>query len=148
MRYPTLSNAYLMNLTRSAAYTKIRMMAQESEWSIVFYLDDDGKSPVEEFLVGLDAKTQRRFLWSLEQLRIRNVQAREPLVRHLEGKIWELREESRTNIYRLLYFVYTGRKIVVLHGFQKKTQKTPRREIETAQQRLDYFIQRQGGESA
>lgn len=62
-------------------------MVQESEWSIDFYLDDDGNSPVEEFLVGLDAKTQRRFLWSLEQLRVRNVQAREPLVRHLEGKI-------------------------------------------------------------
>jgi phage-related protein len=121
-------------------------MAQESEWSIVFYLDDDGTSPVEAFLVSLDAKTQRRFRWSIEQLRVRNLQAREPLVRHLEGKLWELREESQTNIYRLLYFFYTGRQIVLLHGFQKKTQKTPRREIEIAQRRLDHFSQRQGGE--
>ena len=36
-------------------------------------------------------------------LLVRNVNAREPLVRHLEGKIWELRRESDTNIYRLLY---------------------------------------------
>jgi len=72
-------------------------------------------------LRGLDAKTQRRFRWSIEQLRLRNVQAREPLVRHLDGKIWELREESQTNIYRLLYFFFTGRRIVFLHGFQKKT---------------------------
>jgi len=96
-------------------------MVNQDEWSIVFYLDDDGTSPVEAFLRGLDAKTQRRFRWSIEQLRLRNVQAREPLVRHLDGKIWELREESQTNIYRLLYFFFTGRRIVFLHGFQKKT---------------------------
>ena len=60
--------------------------------------------PVREFLKGLDQRTYARFLWSLEQLEQRNVQAREPLVRHVEGKIWELREESNTNIYRILYF--------------------------------------------
>jgi phage-related protein len=123
-------------------------MVNQDEWSIIFYLDDDGTSPVEEFLRGLDAKTQRRFRWSIEQLRLRNVQAREPLVRHLDGKIWELREESQTNIYRLLYFFFTSRRIVFLHGFQKKTQATPRREIEVAQRRLDHFIQRQGGAGA
>ncbi len=74
------------------------------------------------------------------------MQAREPLVRHLEGKMWELREESRTNIYRLLYFFYTGRRIVVVHGFQKKTQKTPRRETDVALQRLDRFIKREESE--
>lgn len=121
-------------------------MAAQDEWSIVFYLDDDGGSPVEAFLPGLDATTQRRFRWSIDQLRMRNVRAQAPLVRHLEGKLWELREESQTNIYRLLYFFFIGRRIVFLHGFQKKTQKTPRREIEIAQRRLDHFIQRQGGE--
>src|SRR4051812_48779949 len=114
------------------------MMEAQDEWSIVFYLDDDGGSPVEVFLRGLDATTQQRFRWSIDQLRARNVQARAPLVRHLEGKLWELREESQTNVYRLLYFFFTGRRIVFLHGFQKKTQKTPRREIEIAQRRLDH----------
>jgi phage-related protein len=92
--------------------------------------------------------TPRRFRWSIEQLRVRNVRAPEPLVRHLDGKIWELREESQTNIYRLLYFFFTGQRIVFLHGFQKKTQKTPRREIEIAERRRTHFIQRQGGEGA
>jgi len=60
------------------------------EWSIVFYIDERGDEPVREFLQSLDQKTQIRFAWSIEQLRIRNVQANEPLARHLEGKIWEL----------------------------------------------------------
>jgi methionine salvage enolase-phosphatase E1 len=71
----------------------------DAPWSLVFYVDEQGRSPVEEFLGGLDPKTQRRVRWSLEQLRVRNVQARLPLARHLEGKLWELREESQTNIY-------------------------------------------------
>ena len=105
-------------------------MANDNDWAVVFYIDENGHSPVEEFLESLDTKTQVRFDWSIEQLRIRNVRAQEPLVRHLEGKLWELREESGTNIYRILYFFFSGRQIVFLHGFHKKTQKTPRHEIE------------------
>ena len=82
-----------MLLDFSVKYTKIRIMAI-GQWSVVFYLDEYGRCPVEEFLESLDTKTQVRFDWSIEQLRLRNVQAREPLVRHLEGKIWELRRES------------------------------------------------------
>ena len=60
-------------------------MTAGAEWTVVFYIEDNGASPVEEFLETLDPKTQRRFAWSIEQLRLRNVQAREPLARHLEG---------------------------------------------------------------
>ncbi len=110
-------------------------MQQSTDWTIEFYLEDDSTSPVEEFLDGLDLKTRARFRWSMEQLRVRNVQAREPLVRHLEDDLWELREESRTNIYRVIYFFFTGRRIVFLHGFQKKTEKTPHQELESARRR-------------
>jgi phage-related protein len=118
-------------------------MNNGGDWSVIFYIEENGQSPVRAFLESLDAKAQARFRWSIEQLRVRNVQAREPLVRHLEGKIWELREESSTNIFRLLYFFFTGRRIVFLHGFQKKAQKTPRREIETALKRMQIFIDRE-----
>lgn len=43
-------------------------MTKPTEWSIVFYIEENGSSPVPEFLEGLDAKTQARFLWSIEQL--------------------------------------------------------------------------------
>lgn len=111
-------------------------------WSVVFYVKENGSEPVKEFLISLDLKTQARFDWSIEQLKIRNITAQEPLVRHLEGKIWELREESSTNIFRLLYFFFTGKQIVFLHGFAKKKQKTPYREIETTILRMKDFMQR------
>jgi phage-related protein len=118
-------------------------MSEEGAWVAEFYLEEDGTSPVEGFLDRLDVKTRARFRWSMEQLRLRNVQAREPLVRHLAGDLWELREESSTNIYRIIYFFFTGRRIVFLHGFQKKTQKTPARELTMAQRRMFAFRARE-----
>lgn len=58
-------------------------MQLPTDWTVEPYLEDNGASPVEEFLDGLDLKTRARFRWSIEQLRVRNVQAREPLVRHV-----------------------------------------------------------------
>jgi len=122
-------------------------MAQEQEWTIVFYTTAEGSEPVRAFLESLDQKTQTRFEWSVEQLRVRNTHAAEPLVKHIEDKVWELRRASSGNIYRVMYFFFTGRQIVLLHGFQKKTQKTPRSEIEIAEKRMADFIKRAGGEN-
>ncbi len=119
-------------------------MERTPEWTIVFYVEEIGRRPVNEFLGNLDSKTQARFIDSIERLRVRNVHAREPLVRHLQGKLWELREESGTNSYRIIYFFFAAREIVLLHGFGKKTQRTPKREIETAETRMQRFILRYG----
>lgn len=121
-------------------------MTTDTEWTIEFYRDEQGNSPVREFLRTLDRKTRARFDWSIEQLGVRNVHATEPLVKHIEGKLWELRRASDGNIYRLVYFFFNGRTIVFVHGFQKKTQKTPRGEIAIAQARMNDYIRRKGDE--
>ena len=64
-----------------------------------------------------------------------------PYVRHLTGKLWELRISSGRLDYRLLYFAHTGRRFVLLHAFSKKTQKTPRREIEIALRRMAELLE-------
>lgn len=121
--------------------------AAESDWKVLFFVDDSGESPARAFLRSLDQQTRARFGWSIEQLRLRNVSAREPLVKKLTSSLWELREESQTNIYRVIYCFVSGRRIVLLHGFQKKTQRTPRGEIEIAERRLVRFLEREKGES-
>ncbi|MGH2458222.1 MAG: type II toxin-antitoxin system RelE/ParE family toxin [Chloroflexota bacterium] len=121
-------------------------MTDNLEWMIVFYTEAGRDSPVEQFLESLDPKTQARFLWSIEQLRVRNLRAGEPLVQHIEGKLWELRRESATNIYRRFYAFLSRRRILFRHGFQKKTPKTPRQEIELALRRLERIVQQEGGE--
>jgi phage-related protein len=59
----------------------------------------------------------------------------EPYVKHLEDRIWEMRLRGRDGIARALYLTATGRRVVILRVFTKKTQKTPRREIELTRQR-------------
>jgi phage-related protein len=60
---------------------------------------------------------------------------REPYVRHVEGKLWEMRLIGSDGIARSLYVTASGRRVVVLRTFVKKTPKAPRREIELALER-------------
>ena len=62
-------------------------------------------------------------------------QVREPHVKHLQGALWEMRLKGRDGISRALYVTATGRRVVVLRVFVKKTQKTPSREIALAMER-------------
>lgn len=56
----------------------------------------------------------------------------EPYVKHVEGKLWEIRLAGRAGIARSLYVTAAGRRVIVLRTFIKKTSKAPRREIELA----------------
>ena len=59
----------------------------------------------------------------------------EPYIKHIEDGIWEMRLRGRDGIARALYVTASGRRVVILRTFVKKTQKTPRREIELARRR-------------
>lgn len=58
-----------------------------------------------------------------------------PHVRHIQGPLWEIRLKGGTGISRALYVVTTGRRVVVVRVFVKKTEKTPSREIKLALRR-------------
>jgi len=60
---------------------------------------------------------------------------REPHVKHLEGRLWEMRMRGREGIARAIYVAASGQRAVVVRAFVKKTQKTPRSEIELAARR-------------
>ena len=59
-----------------------------------------------------------------------------PHVRPLEDKLWEMRLTGRDGVARAIYFAATGRRLLVVRVFVKKTQSTPRREIELARRRM------------
>ena len=56
-------------------------------------------------------------------------------VKHLEGKLWELRITGRDGISRAIYVTASGSRVVIVRVFVKKSQKTPQRELELARQR-------------
>src|SRR5699024_1274018 len=98
--------------------------------------------PVEEFLLSLDLKMQAKLLGMLQILQEKGNQLREPYSKYLEDGIFELRIKTGTDITRVLYFFYYGRKIILTNGFVKKTQKTPRKEIQLAKKRKADYIER------
>lgn len=75
-----------------------------------------------------------RLLEAVENVGLEALRA--PHVRHLDGKLWELRVRAEGGIARGIYVTATGRRVVVLHVFAKKSRATPRRAIETARERM------------
>jgi phage-related protein len=87
-------------------------------------------------IAALPDDMQARFLRLAERISSVGLESlSEPHVKHLEGKLWEMRLTGRDGIARALYVTAIGRRIVVVRAFVKKTQKTPRSEIELALQR-------------
>jgi len=65
---------------------------------------------------------------------------REPYVKHLTGKLWEMRLKGKDGIARALYVTALGRRVVIVRAFVKKTQKTPDSEIDLAQRRAKEVV--------
>ncbi|MFI5016122.1 MAG: type II toxin-antitoxin system RelE/ParE family toxin [Hyphomicrobiales bacterium] len=87
-------------------------------------------------IIALPADMQARFLRLSERIRSAGLERLgEPHVRHLEDKLWEMRLMGRDGIARALYVTAIGKRVIVVRAFVKKTQKTPRSEIELALRR-------------
>jgi phage-related protein len=69
----------------------------------------------------------------IEAARFENVPA--DYVKHLEGKLWELRLKARSGTARAIYVTVTGKRVVIVKAFAKKSQKTPLKELATARER-------------
>jgi phage-related protein len=121
--------------------TKIDTITNMSEvLSVSFFVTDAGNEPVREWLkslpvterrtIGEDIKTVQ-FGWPLGM----------PLVKNLGGGIWEVRSNLENRIARVL-FCLQGNRIVLLHGFIKKQQATPKPDLDLAKNRMQQLGRR------
>ena len=111
--------------------------------NINFYITEDGKSPVAEFLDSLSSKQAQKVAWVLQLVEELDTVPSTYLKKLVNtDNIWEVRLQVGGNIFRLLGF-FDGDSLVVLnHGFQKKTQKTPPRDIKIAERRRKDYLAR------
>lgn len=92
---------------------------------------------VDAEILALSPGLQARLIRLLETIEAVGLeQLHEPHVKHLDGKLWELRAKASEGIARGIYVTVTGRRVVVLHVFVKKSQKTPKGALELARARL------------
>ena len=104
----------------------------------VFFRTETGREPVREWLQDL-SKAERKIIG----IDIMTVQFRwplgMPLVRNIGSRIHEIRSTLPTRIARTLFFVHQG-EIILLHGFIKKTRKTPQEDRALALRRKNAYI--------
>ena len=107
---------------------------------VVFYMEENGRAPVKDWLFALDQKSQDKCVAKLLRLREEGHRLRRPEADLLGDGVFELRIVYAGNQYRVLYF-FDGRDIVVLsHAFIKKTRKVPKKDIDTALRRKARYL--------
>lgn len=116
-------------------------------YNIVFYEKQNGESELWNFLEKLrkksatskDARIQyNQASLYIELLQNNGTRLPDTVTKHIEENIWELRPGNN----RIFYFFCDQNDFVLLHSFRKKTQKTPRREIEKAKSERDDYLSR------
>lgn len=116
-------------------------------FEIIFYKDKQGRQPVKEYLDTLqsmdatnkDSRIKLKKIYEYIEILCHNgTRAGEKYIKYISDDIWELRPLSR----RIFFFYWRNDIFVLLHHFQKKTQKTPKKEIEQAKRNKIDFINR------
>jgi len=107
-------------------------------WLIEYYEDSRGRKPVEKYIDSLEPSKQATIFKVFDLIKEFGIELGQPFLKHIKDKIWEMKPGSS----RILYFVHTGRKFVLLHGFTKKTKKTPPKEIRLAVKRKKEYEQK------
>lgn len=112
--------------------------------TIWFYKHHSGACPVEDFLESLDGKQAQKVAWVLDLVRTFPRPPTRYFKKLVGTELWEVRAEFGGNAFRLLGFIDGENLVILTSGFAKKTQKTPRQEIETAERRRKDYFSRKG----
>ena len=118
-------------------------------YDVIFYSDNKGNEPIAKFIRELRQKSVtdknarinfNKIIAYVNSLIKKGTRIGEPVTKHLDGDIWELRPLDN----RILYAYYKDNKFILLHHFVKKTKKLPPKELEQAKRNLADFIERNG----
>jgi len=111
-----------------------------SAWTVAFYENADEGCPVQAFLDALDNKRRAKLLAIIRLLEEQGPTVPFPYSSQVRGKIRELRAHYGDDQYRILYFGAPGRVFVLLHAFEKRSEKIPEREVRTAAARMQTYL--------
>src|SRR3989344_1502581 len=116
------------------------MTLQKQSYSVHFYRNSEtGRVPVREYLDSLSPKEQGKLTGRIRLLRDFEGRLTTDYARCLQEGIWELRSDVQRRLQRITYVIVSGKRIILLHGFTKKGDKTPEQEIDRAIRYLQDF---------
>lgn len=99
------------------------------KYNFDIYEKENGEAPFSVYLDSLDVKSRAKVLRAITIVEDFGAHSPPGYIDHLGDGIYELRVKFSSNIFRCLYFHFHNNKYIITHGFTKKTQKTPSREI-------------------
>ena len=118
-------------------------------YKVEFYEDKNGNSEISDYFYELvqksktdkDARINKNKIFSyIKALEEYGTRIGNPIVKHIEGNLWELRPLKN----RIFFFYWKDNKFVLVHHFIKRTQKTPKKEIEKALSNIKDWLERKG----
>lgn len=113
-----------------------------TRWKIDYFKTSAGREPVQEFIDDLQEKTRTRVYHTIELLAEFGPILKMPHAKKVIGTpLWELRVLGEASL-RFFYVAKIGQSFLILHGFTKRRQKTPKKEIKTALERLREYKSR------
>ena len=111
-----------------------------NSWEIIYFITASGENPVKEFIESLQLRQKSKIFGIFENIQKYGLDSVIPHIKKLTGTpLWEIRILGQDNI-RVIYLVPKSTTVLVLHGFIKKTQKTPERELSQALKRYKLWI--------
>ncbi len=115
---------------------------------INFYETESGRRPAEDFLDSLNSKAAQKMTWVLRLIEERQGSVHAKYFEKLKhtDEIWEVKAKCGGSEYRMMGFIDEKDILLLVHGFQKKSQKTPKKDIETAEIRKKDHFRRFGNE--
>ena len=99
---------------------------------VTFYTVASGRSPVWDYLKGVEKEERARVLESLKQIEDFGLGALKTKFRQIEGKLWEI----KITAHRIFYVMLTREEMILLHAYKKQSQKLPLKEREIAVRRM------------
>ena len=113
---------------------------------IIYYRTSNGDCPIDSFLKSLSTKQFEKVVWVLKIIRELPFIPKQYFKKLIgTDEIWEIRVDSGNDTFRLLGFLDKGNFVVLTNGFAKKTEKTPTKEIQFAEQRKKDYERRRNG---
>ena|SRR3990170_8302968 len=104
-------------------------------YKVIYYISPSGENPVKKFLDSLQMTQKAKVFRIFQAYQLYGLSPIIPHTKKLTGlPLWEIRIKGKDNI-RIIYILYTEKSILVLHGFIKKSQKTPQKELKIAIER-------------
>jgi phage-related protein len=113
-------------------------------WQVDFYVDENGRAPVKEFLTELPMGHRAKLLATIKMLEWHGPNLPFPYSSQVRGKLRELRTQQGRDRLRVFYFGDARRVFILIHGIVKRSAQLPEEDIQVAERRMQVHPRRQG----